>query len=141
VDAGRLDPEAALTFLYYQKDKSDSAHFLSLGQYWVYTHDALPDNLKTKIMRDPGSPEEIKAHNDFRKKWYATTLNERKEKLHFLKKTKLPFIFSSINRNMNTIDFSSLIKEDELLQKYEAMTKGMETIYRNYSTEMTIKKR
>ncbi|SMG07534.1 hypothetical protein SAMN05661096_00046 [Marivirga sericea] len=141
VEAGRLDPEAALTYLYYQKDMSDSAYFLPLSQYWVYTHDSLPDNLKTKIMRDPGSPEELEAHNAFREKWYATNLTARKEKLLFLKNTKLPFIFSSINHNMNTIDFSGLIKEEELLEKYASITRGMEPIYSNNSMEMTIKKR
>lgn len=141
VDEGRLDPETALTFLYYQKDISDSAYYLPLSQYWVYTHDALPDSLKTKIMRDPGSLEEVKAHNDFREKWYATTLTERKEKLHFLKKTKLPFIFSSVIRNMNTLDFTSLINKDEIAEKYNAMTRGMEKIYSGSSMEMTIKKR
>jgi len=141
VDAGKIDPEAALQFIFHQKDESDSVHYMHLSQYWVYTHDALPDSLKTKIMRDPGSPQEIKAHNDFREKWHATTLNEGKEKLQFLKKTKLPFIFSSINQNMNTIDFSSLIKQGELLDKYEAMTRGMEIIYKNSPAEMKIKKR
>lgn len=141
VDAGRMDPEAAVAYIYYQKDDSDSSDYMHLSQYWVYTHDALPDSLKTKIMRDPGIPKEVKAHNELREKWYATTLTERKEKLHFLKKTKLPFIFSSVNRNMNTIDFTFLIPEDELLDKYESMTKGMEIIYTSYSPEMNIKKR
>ncbi len=141
VDEGRFDPETALTHLYYQKDESDSADYMHLSQYWVFTHDALPDSLKTKIMRDPGSPEEVKAHNELREKWYATTLTERKEKLHFLKKTKLPFIFSSINSNMNTMDFTSLIPEDEIDEQYKHITKGMEIIYTSYSPEMNIKKR
>lgn len=141
LDAGRLDPEVALTYLYYQKDESDSAKFLPLSQYWVFKHDALSDSLNSIVRRDSGNPAEVKAHNEFREKWFTTTLTKRKEKLHFLKKTKLPFIFSSVNRNMNTIDFSFLISEDELPEKYEAMTRGMETIYTSYSPQMNIKKR
>ncbi len=128
LDAGRLDPEVALTYLYYQKDDSDSAKFLPLSQYWAFTHDALSDSINSIVRRDSGSPAEVQAHNEFREKWYATTLNERKEKFHFKKNTGLPFIFSSINQNMNTIDFSVLIPEDEIDEEYRNMTKGMEAI-------------
>ncbi len=128
LDAGRLDPEVALTYLYYQKDESDSAKFLPLSQYWVFKHDGLSDSINSIVRRDSGNPAEVKAHNEFREKWYATTLNERKEKFHFKKNTGLPFIFSSITQNMNTIDFSVLIPEDEIDEEYRYITKGMEAI-------------
>jgi len=74
LDAGRLDPEIAITFLYYQKDASDSAKFLPLSQYWAFTHDALPDSINSIVRRDSGILAKVKAHNEFREKWYATTL-------------------------------------------------------------------
>jgi hypothetical protein len=42
---------------------------------------------------------------------------------------------------MNTLDFTSLINKDEIAEKYNAMTRGMEKIYSGSSMEMTIKKR
>jgi hypothetical protein len=128
VNAGRLDPEVALTYLYYQKDESDSAKFLPLSQYWVFKHDVLSDSLNSIVRRDSGNPAEVKAHNEFREKWYATTLTERKEKFHFKKNTELPFIFSSISKNMNTLDFTFLIPENEIDKQYKHITKGMEVI-------------
>jgi hypothetical protein len=124
VAQGRLDPELAILYLKFQNDP-DKGTYETLTT-WQYQHPFLPEKMNNAIWSIQLSNSEKAEIDELRTQWYADRVGDIEEKASYLKKSSIPFIFTSVNKSVAQL--SEELTADEAVDMYLMFTDNMKTI-------------